>query len=97
MKVFNLTDKPIAYRHKTLAAYASSDFDITNVSDRDLALQKAGLLAFGSLPRGWKKPEPIPVPKPVPAVAEVVVVSEKLSLGLKELPKEEKSDWKKKR
>lgn len=66
MKVFNLTERHIDYRGKTMGPYGSSDHpDLKHVPARDLAMAESGMLAFGSLPKGWKKPEPVVAPAPV--------------------------------
>lgn len=64
MKVFNLTEQYVDYRKKTLPPFGSLDYDMDFIPDRDLGLQKAGVLAFGALPKGWTKPAP-PMPAPV--------------------------------
>jgi hypothetical protein len=70
VKVFNLTNKHIDYRGKTMGPYGMSDHpDLKHVPTRDLAMAEAGTLAFGSLPKGWKKPEPTPEPTPAEKAA----------------------------
>ena len=92
MRIFNLTDGTVDYKGKSIRAYGSVDIDVQMIPDRDAALEKAGILAFGTLPVGWRRPEPELVEK---KATTDVVVEEKLSLGLKELPKE-RNDSKKK-
>lgn len=77
MRVFNLTSQNIDYRNVSIPAYESRDVDVSFIPDRDRVLEKNGILSFGSLPKGWKKP----------VVKEPAVVVPKL--GLKELPKVE--------
>lgn len=78
MRVFNLTDKSIDYRGKTMGPYGHSDHpdlvDLSMVPTRDLAMQKAGMLAFGVLPTSWKKPEPVAPPAPPAPPAKKVEV-----------------------
>lgn len=99
MLVYNLTTHPIVYRDRTLSPEGSFDFkDMKFIPERDQALVKAGVLSFGSRPKGWKpfKPAPpaaIPVPTAVPVVqkakavetlsAEEVAVEEKVDFGVK--------------
>lgn len=108
MKVFNLTDRDIDYRGRLLGPYQSADYDIGFLPDRDLALQKAGVLAFGSLPKGWVKPAPKPEPvaplavqaKPVAPKTVAAPVSEVKvadAVEVKLVDKAEEKDWKKKK
>lgn len=64
MKVFNLLDKPLDYRGRILAPGKSQDFPELDkyVPDRDRRLEKAGVIAFRSLPKWWgrKALEPVP-------------------------------------
>lgn len=64
MRVFNLTDQPLVYGGRTISPYGSEEVSIDFIPNRDLALQKAGVLSFGSLPKGWSKPRPKPDPAP---------------------------------
>lgn len=80
MKVFNLTERYIDYRRKVLPPYGSQDYDMDFIPDRDLGLQKAGVLAFGSLPPGWSRPVVVQAPEAVvntapPVPVKVVPVS----------------------
>lgn len=70
MRVFNLTDQPLMYGGRTIPPYGSEEVSLDFIPNRDLALQKAGVLSFGSLPRGWAKPSP----KPEPTVSSLPVV-----------------------
>jgi len=110
VKVFNLTDKHVDYRGRTMPGYGMSEHaDLKHVPDRDLALQDAGILAFGSLPKGWSKPEPVPEPTPdelamkeVPAkkASDVVKLEETVKVEVKipaEARPESKDDSKKKK
>lgn len=62
MKVFNLTPQSLVYGGRTIPPYGSEEIAVAFIPNRDLALQKAGVLSFGSLPSDWKKPEPKPDP-----------------------------------
>ena len=62
MRVFNLTDQTLVYGGRSIAPYGSEEVAIDFIPNRDLALQKAGVLSFSSLPKGWSKPEPKPDP-----------------------------------
>jgi hypothetical protein len=62
VRVFNLTDQTLVYGGRSIAPYGSEEVAIDFIPNRDLALQKAGVLSFGSLPKGWSKPEPKPDP-----------------------------------
>lgn len=74
MKVYNLTNKHLDYRGKTMGPYGMSDHpDLKFVPNRDLAMAEAGMLAFGSLPKGWSRPAPVPEPTP----AEVAAAAKK--------------------
>ncbi len=80
MKVFNLTPTEIVYRKKGIPAFGSMDFlDLKEIPDRDLALQASGMLSFGALPKGWKRPVPVlPVPAtPAPVLKEVPKIDPK--------------------
>ena len=97
MQVFNLTNQPVDYRGKLIAPYGSAEFDIRFIPERDLKLESAGILSFGTLPRGWSKPQPkpeaVPVqprPKYTESVLELPAVAEAV-----EAPKEEKYEKKK--
>lgn len=79
MRVFNLTGQTIDFRGVSIPAYDSRDIEISFIPDRDRVLEKNGILAFGALPKNWKRP-----------VEKAPVVAPKL--GLKELPKVEKED-----
>lgn len=62
MLVFNLTNKPIVYRDRTIPAEGSFDYrDMGFVPDRDKALAKANILAFGSRPPFWQSSQPAPM------------------------------------
>lgn len=52
MRVFNLTEKPLDYRGRTIPRDGGFiDFpDMTFIPDRDLRLQTERILAFGKLP-----------------------------------------------
>lgn len=90
MRVFNLTDQTLVYGGRSIAPYGSEEVAIDFIPNRDLALQKAGVLSFGSLPKGWSKPEPKPDPKPINLYADTVqVVSSAVSLSVKETQAEE--------
>ncbi len=75
MKVFNLTDKNVVYRGKTLKPYEAGDFPyLSYIPDRDMKLQHSKILAFGKLPKGWTKPlEKISVEKSKPTTQSNVV------------------------
>ncbi len=78
MKVFNLTDQRVDYKGRTIAPYGSETYDLTFIPDRDRALEKAKILAFGALPKGWRKPAPlIEVVKVPVAVQQVEKPAEK--------------------
>lgn len=73
MKVFNLTDKDIDYRGHLLKAYGSREYpDLSFIPNRDMTLQDAKVLSFGSLPVGWAPP----APKPEPETPRVIAVKE---------------------
>lgn len=101
MRVYNLTDKHIDYRGKTMTPYGSSDHpDLKHVPGRDLAMAEAGMLAFGSLPKGWSKPEPVVIPEPVvekkeevKKAADVVKLDETVKVEMK-IPSEAKPEAK---
>jgi hypothetical protein len=106
MKVFNLTDKELDYRGKHLGPYKSMEFpEITFIPDRDKALAQGGVLAFGQLPKGWAKPEPVkevpapkPAPKAPPLVVKPAVVEVKVADAVVVEPKAvEEKDWKNKK
>jgi hypothetical protein len=56
MKVFNLTEKMIDYRGKTLPPGGSQEFPELDVfvPTRDRELERQHVLAFGELPSWWK-------------------------------------------
>lgn len=57
MKVFNLTDKYIDYRGMVIRPYSNQNYPgLEFIPDRDRQLQTVGVLAFGSLPKGWSRP-----------------------------------------
>lgn len=85
MRVFNLTDQRVDYRGKLIPPYGSEEYDLSFIPDRDKMLEKRGMLAFGALPKFWKKPEP---PKPAPAKPVKVEVKAQVEVK-KELPEEE--------
>lgn len=59
MLVFNLTDRPIAYRNRTIPPEGQFDFkDMDFVPDRDKALEKSKILSFGSRPSWWRSSKP---------------------------------------
>jgi len=62
VRVFNLTPQSLVYRGRSIPPYGSEEIAVAFIPNRDLALQKAGVLSFGSLPNGWKPPEPKPEP-----------------------------------
>lgn len=70
MRVFNLTDQRVDYKGRTIAPYGSDEFDLSFIPDRDRGLEKARILAFGALPKNWRRPQPPPEPVPVKMVAE---------------------------
>lgn len=74
MRVFNLTDKVISFKGKNLLPYDSLEIPMSFIPDRDMLLQKAGKLAFGALPKGWKKPE-------AKAASPALVPAPKLRIG----------------
>lgn len=80
MRVFNLTDQSLVYGGRTIAPYGSEEVAIDFIPNRDLALQKAGVLSFGSLPKGWTKPQPKPSPLENPQVVKEVVAAFKAAL-----------------
>lgn len=65
--VFNLTTSHLDYRKRTIAPYGSAQYDMDFIPDRDLALAKAGVLAFDALPVGWSRPVVVSPPEPAPA------------------------------
>ena len=73
MRVFNLTDQRVDYRGKVIPPYGSEEYDLGFIPDRDKTLEKKGMLAFGALPKWWRKPEPKPSlpPAVVKAAKEV--------------------------
>lgn len=96
MLVFNLTDRPIAYRNRTIPPEGQFDFkDMEFVPDRDKALEKSKILSFGSRPSWWRssKPSALTVAqveatkvRPVEAaivlpVTDEVAVEEKVEFG----------------
>lgn len=109
MRVFNLTDQTVDYRGRHIQAYGSVEItDISFIPNRDRFLADRGMLAFGNLPVGWKKPEPkmvVPPPAPVETVkvklSETVKVEASpmrvIELPAMEAPKEENRDFKKKK
>jgi hypothetical protein len=72
MRVFNLTDQRVDYRGKLIPPYGSEEYDLDFIPDRDRQLEKAKMLAFGALPKWWRKPEP----KPDPLKAAVNLVTD---------------------
>lgn len=90
MKVFNLTDKHIDYRGKTMRAYGSEEYpDLVHVPNRDLLLQEEGLLAFGKLPKGWEKPQPKAVVEVAPAAPVVAAPVDAAPAKVMDVPKVE--------
>lgn len=103
MRVYNLTDQRIDYKGRLIAPYGSEEYDITFIPDRDRNLEKAKILAFGFLPKGWKKPQPPPepvakVPVAVQQVAKPVEkVVEKSTIAVSdEVKTEDKAEFFKK-
>lgn len=108
MRVYNLTDQRVDYRGKLIPPYGSEEFDIDFIPNRDLALAKNKMLAFGALPKGWVKPQPkveappspkvevkaVAVePKSVPYKGPPIQVEETKRLIADEPPKEEKQEF----
>lgn len=106
MRVYNLTTKDMEYRKKRIPPNGGfKDFPgLTFISDRDRALEKAGVIAFGSLPKYWKPKKSVPVKVVAPvekkqesakaSIVEVLtdktVTEEELSFSYK---KEKKKKW----
>lgn len=76
MKVFNLSEKDLDYRGKKIAANGGSQMyaDLKFIPNRDLQLEKNGVIAFGTLPAGWqpKVRKSVAPPPPVPAAPQVI-------------------------
>lgn len=76
MKVFNLTDKPIEYRGRSIPANGGSIeyADLSFIPNRDMRLVEKRVLSFGDLPNWWlsqraeqaKKPAPKPAAQAQP-------------------------------
>lgn len=71
MKVYNLTDQTLHYAGRAIPPYGFEDIDVQFIPNRDLELQKKGVLSFGSLPIGWSRPQP--KPDPIPTPDEVII------------------------
>lgn len=85
MLVFNLTNKPIVYRNRTIPAEGSFDYkDMGFVPDRDKALAKAKILAFGSRPPLWQSAEPAPMT----TADAVALAASRAKVAPKPLPQE---------
>ena len=70
MRVYNLSQGEITYKGKKIPPNGgSAEFqDLTFIPNRDLALQDAKILAFGSLPKWWKVEQALKATVPVAAV-----------------------------
>lgn len=91
MKVFNLTDKPIEYRGRSIPANGGSleYADLSFIPNRDMRLVEKRVLSFGDLPNWWlslraemaRKPAPKPAPtKAKPAEKAYVSVADKVAV-----------------
>lgn len=79
MRVFNLTKTDHVYKGRTIPPNGGSlEYGEIFVPDRDLALEKAGILAFGKLPTNWKPAAPIQILQPSSTVEVKPVVETKL-------------------
>ena len=78
MRVYNVTQGEITYRGKKIPPNGGSvEFqDITFIPNRDLALQDAKMLAFGSLPKWWKVEQALKTKAPVAAQVVAAVVAQ---------------------
>jgi hypothetical protein len=70
MRVFNLSPQEVTYKGRRIPPNGgSAEFPtLSFIPDRDLALQEARILSFGSLPKWWKVGQAIKATKPVVAV-----------------------------
>lgn len=100
MLVFNLTNQPLVFRKRTIPPEGSFDFkDMTFVPGRDKALEQAGVLSFGSRPKGWKSAKAVPAPvtlvtlPPVMLIDPVTVKEAVLEAPREEVKVEEKVDF----
>lgn len=76
MKVYNLTTSDYTYKRVIIPANGGCvDIPMDFIPNRDLKLQKAGVLAFGALPKYWTPAKPV--------VAEEVKPLGKLPPGTK--------------
>ncbi len=96
MLVFNLTNRPLVYRKRTIPPEGSFDFkDLEHVPARDKALEQAGVLSFGSRPKAKKPAKAVLPPVAAPVVLPPQPVVYKLE-AFEELKVEEKVEKKKK-
>lgn len=76
MRVYNLTDKPLDFRGRVLPANGgSTTFPELDgfVPDRERQLEKAGVIAIGSLPVMWR-------PRSAPPVTKATLITSKLAV-----------------
>lgn len=71
MRVFNLTDQRVDYRGKLIPPYGSEEYDLDFIPDRDRQLEKSKMLAFGAIPKWWRKPAPVIDPAPTAVATKV--------------------------
>ena len=98
MKVFNLTDKPIEYRGRSIPANGGSleYADLSFIPNRDMRLVEKRVLSFGDLPNWWlsmraeKQKISAPPPKPVQKASVSVVEKVTVRDEVKFEPKTEK-------
>jgi hypothetical protein len=84
MKVFNLTDKPIEYRGRSIPSSGGSleYADLSFIPNRDMRLVEKRVLSFGDLPSWWlslrAEQSKKPAPKKIVNIVEKIVVKDEV-------------------